>query len=541
MRFIRYVCIVFIWIGLSCGLAASASNRMADGNEALLSRLDSVLANHGKLVELKEARIDSLRRTLGRARSDSERLKLTDRLYDEYLVYDSDSALHYASESKRLASLMAPDDYDLLTHWNLNEAFIYTVQGLLDRAMELLDRTDTDRLSQEVKSKYFEVLSHAYSMRSLYLRPNDVWKEDVGRAIQYRDSITAGGDDWLWVPIAMAVDNGSPDAETIAALDVAQLKALVDNATENPSRQNAINAYWLSRYYGAMGDEDMMMRYMILAAIHDTQIVNREIAALQEVATYLFNHGELNRAYNYLLYTANQANLYHNLYRLVALYDILPTVRDAYRVEIEKRDRRLSLGVVALAVLSLVLLGSIAFIVVEYMRLKKTRNLLDKANKELSVSIDERDEAIARLEKTNGELDEANKQKLGILAYAFKLTTQCINAMEDYRRQLLRKYKTKHIDDLGALINDPELQREQYQAFYESFDKTILSLFPDIVDEYNESATEENRVAPDVVAKSGALNTRLRIHALRRLGITKSADIAQMLNISIRTVYNNRG
>ena len=189
MRFLRYVSIVLV--GLSCAMAVSATGRGAGGNDALLSRLDSVLANHGRLVELKEGRIDSLRRTLGSARSDSERLKLTGRLYDEYLVYDSDSALHYASESKRLASLIAPEDYDLLTHWNLNEAFIYTVQGLLDRAMELLDRTDTDRLSQEVKSKYFEVLSHAYSMRSLYLRPNDVWKEDIGRAIQYRDSITA--------------------------------------------------------------------------------------------------------------------------------------------------------------------------------------------------------------------------------------------------------------------------------------------------------------------------------------------------------------
>lgn len=484
-------------------------------------------------------RIDSLRHALAAASTEVERMKLTGRLYDEYLVYDSDSALHYAAESRKIVEAIAPCDYDLLTDWKLNEAFIYTVQGLYDRTMELLGDVDTRRLSREMRSKYFEALSYAYSMRSLYLHPNDIWKEDIKLANQYRDSIEAGSDAWLWVPIAMAVDNHSPDHEAISALDVDRLKALVDTAG-NPSRQNAINAYWLSRYYSAMGDEEMMLRYMTMAAIHDTQIVNREIAALQEVATYLFDHGELNRAYNYLLYTANQANLYHNRYRLVALSDILPTVRDAYRVEIEKRDRRLARGVVALAALSLVLLGSVVFIVVEYIRLKKTRNLLDRANKELEVSIVERDGAITRLEKTNADLDEANKQKLGVLAYAFRLTTQCISAMEDYRRLLLRKYKTKHIADLGTLLNDPELQREQYQAFYESFDKTILSLFPDFVEEYNVSATDENRIDPETVRKTGALNTRLRIHALRRLGITKSADIAQMLNISIRTVYNNR-
>ena len=44
----------------------------------------------------------------------------------------------------------------------------------------------------------------------------------------------------------------------------------------------------------------------------------------------------------------------------------------------------------------------------------------------------------------------------------------------------------------------------------------------------------------DTVTRNGVLGTRLRIHALRRLGVEKSADIARMLNISIRTVYNNR-
>ncbi len=528
-----------ILMGLSCALAASATHVAIERNEALLSRLDSALADHDRLVAMKEARIDSLRRALDGATSASERLELNGRLYDEYLVYDSDSALHYASESRKAVSVIAPGDYDQLTDWKLKEAFIHTVQGLYDRTMDLLSDVDASRLSREMRSKYYEALSYAYSMRSLYLHPNGLWMDDIKRANQYRDSIEAGSDDWLWVPIAMAVDNHSHDQQAIEAMDVTPLKALVDAAAE-PSRQNAINAYWLSRYYSATGNEEMMLHYMTVAAIHDTQIVNREIAALQEVATYLFDHGELNRSYNYLLYTARQANLYHNRYRLVALSDILPTVRDAYRMEIEKRDRRLARGVVALAVLTLILLGSIVFIIVEYVRLKRTRNLLHRANKELEVSIGERDEAIERLERTNAELDEANQQKLGILAYAFKLTTQCISAMDDFRRLLLRKYKTKHIADLGTLLNDPELQREQYQAFYESFDKTILSLFPDFVEDYNASATEENRVAPESVAKTGALNTRLRIHALRRLGITKSADIAQMLNISIRTVYNNR-
>ena len=58
--------------------------------------------------------------------------------------------------------------------------------------------------------------------------------------------------------------------------------------------------------------------------------------------------------------------------------------------------------------------------------------------------------------------------------------------------------------------------------------------------DYNATVDDSDKVSPESVAKSGTLNTKLRIHALRRLGVTKSADIARMLNLSIRTVYNNR-
>lgn len=168
------------------------------------------------------------------------------------------------------------------------------------------------------------------------------------------------------------------------------------------------------------------------------------------------------------------------------------------------------------------------------------RNLLSTANNELRLSVKERDQAIDGLEKANNDLNEANKEKLSLLAYAFKLTTQYINALEGYRKKLLKKYKVKQIDDLGVLINDPELIKEQYQGFYQSFDKTVLSIYPDFIEEYNKTVGEDGRISPEAIAKSKSLNTKLRIYALRRLGISKSAEIAEMLNVSIRTVYNNR-
>lgn len=530
--------ITVIVYGLSDSYAFTPAEKE---NNALLQQLDSIIANHQSLVNEKEIRINGLRETLTKAKTNSERLGITRQLYDEYLVFDSDSALHYATETRKIIERSMPEDYDLLTDWKLNEAFIYTVQGLFDTTMDILKGIDSSRLSDEMKSKYFGSLSYIYSQRSVYLVSNQrMSKKDLAKANQYRDSIQSmnlpSSRDFLWVPIASAIDR---DGSDLSSIDVADLKKAVDES-KGASRDNAINSYWLSRYYEAMGESDDMVKYKTKAAINDALIVNREIAAIQELASYLFEKGDLNRAYNYLVYTVDQANRYHNRYRMVNLSNVLPTVRDAYREELEKRDHRLSIYVIILGALSIILICSIIFIILEFVKLKKMRNLLKEANNELKLSIKERDEAISGLEKANNELNEANKQKLSLLAYAFKLTTQYINALEGYRKKLLKKYKGKQIDDLGILINDPELIKEQYQGFYESFDKTVLSIYPDFIQEYNTTAPEDSRVSPESIAKTKTLNTKLRIYALRRLGISKSAEIAEMLNVSIRTVYNNR-
>lgn len=549
----NYILPLLLMFVISLPLCASGSG--LEENETLLVHLDSVISSNSRLVNEKEDRISTLRGRFRKSRSQAEQLGAARQLYSEYIVYDSDSALYYASKARQLAAQIAPDDYNLNTECKLDEAFIYVVLGLNDQAMELLGNIDTSRLSPEVKSDYYELRAYAHSMRAVYLHSNkNIWREDLDRANHYRDSIAAlngSQDKWLWVPVALTLDSEKGD---VGKVDVTRLKQIVDKA-ETPSRENAINAYWLARYYKAAGNKELMVRYMTLAATYDALIVNREIAALQELADYLFENGQVNRAYNYLLYADAQANLYHNRYRMVSLSDVLPGVREAYRTEIEKRDRRLSIYVWCLAALAVVLLASIGFIVLEMRKIRNTKNLLRQANAELNESVVKRDEAIKQLElanhklsetndrlcETNEKLSESNKQKLGILAYSFKLTTEYIHALEDYRKKLLKKYKVKKIDDLGVLINDPELLKDQYTGFYEGFDKMILSVFPEFVEEYNATVKDENKVSEKTIVKTKTLNTRLRIYALKRLGLTKSSDIAEMLNVSIRTVYNNKG
>lgn len=226
---------------------------------------------------------------------------------------------------------------------------------------------------------------------------------------------------------------------------------------------------------------------------------------------------------------------------MVSLSEVLPTVRDAYRVQIETRDRKLSRMLAALVVAIVLLMGAAISILVEYAKLKRPRNQLSSVNGELHKTLAERNEAIAGLTEANRELTEANQQKTGLLAYAYKLTADYINALEDFRKQLLKKLRSRKTEELAVLIDNPELKSDMYQLFYDNFDKAGLSIYPALIEDYNLGVADDAKAATVQGAKSKTLNTKLRIYALKRLGVTKSAEIARMLNLSIRTVYNNNG
>lgn len=520
---------------------ASAKKSAIEANEQLLAGLDSIVDNHQHTIERKEKRIASLRQSLNSLEAPSDKLTVANRLYEEYLVYDSDSALNYATMTGELAQKVNPNDMNTITRWQFNKAYIYSMQGFFDKAMNILSKINISELPNDLKAEYYSIMEYTYSMHSIYMESDkNLWREDMAKSNMYRDSIRKVTDgkerEWLWVPVAIGIDESDYRYDLEA---VNRLKESVDNDPDN-SRRKAINAYWLSCHYRNIDDEVNMVKYMTIASTADALIENREIAAIQALAVWLFNNGDLNRAYKYLEYSVAQANSYHNRYRMVSLSTVLPVVRDAYRQEIEKRDSRLAVMVWILTIISVILIAAITYIIVEYRKLHRTRQSLSSVNERLKDTVADRDKAISALSEANEELKVANTEKLGVLAYAFRLTTEYINALDDYRRQLLRKYKSKKIDEIGMLLTDPEMIKDQYHSFYECFDRTVLSIFPDFINEYNNNVSEDSRVDAEAIAKSESLNTRLRIHALRRLGVEKSADIARMLNISIRTVYNNR-
>lgn len=539
MKNSRYIIILLILACLSC-------HRTRKGDESpdpLLITLDSLIMSNEILVENKERMIDFYRSELGRARTAGEKISLSGKLFDEYKVYDSDSALHYAQLGKELLKSNSIEDYNLEVSLDLDEVFILAVQGKFTNAGEIIDKIDVEKLNPDVLFKYYQTKEYIYSLTSIFLTDNaDDRESGTFKSCEYLDSISSYPASYLpWAPVAKKVSIADIKGRNFLEAndsDILKLKEIVDNETE-PSRVSATNAYWLSRYYKAIGDKKKMLHYLTQSAILDARIVNREIAAVEELASELFAEGDINRAFMYLTYALNEINLYKNRSRLQTVYKSFNEVRDAYEEEIHKRDSGMHKLIVSLSIVASILLLTLFFIGWEYRKLNRLQKSLSEVNDSLKKTVESRDKAIEQLKEANIRLTEANERNMGLLTFIIRISTGFMSTFENYRKTLLVKFKGKKTGEVDSMLSNPDSLKQQYQEFYKNLDKTILTVFPNFREEYNAGAPSDQQMSEED-EKTGTLSTRMRVYGLRKLGVEKSSEIAQMLNISIRTVYNNR-
>lgn len=536
---------LFFFLIYSCSSDNKNSNHTAE-NCQLLNTLDSLIATQSERELAKEKTIENLRTRFQYASAPQDKLDASMKLFNEYKVYDSDSALYYARIARKIAPHTSGYNKKLDVDLRLNEAFIEGVMGKFDSAVALVNEIDTVGLDKQSLCKYFDMLGYILSLGSIFIAdsPED-WSQYIGFSNNYRDSVIFYNTDrnpaFFWIPIALKVDNLNKTSDISYPMDdpdFLALKQITDSVTF-PTREDAINAYWVSRYYEVAGDSENKLKYQTLAAIYDAKIVNKELAAVQEVANQLLDQGDLNRAYNYLTYAIDQANTYNNRSRIVSLAKIMGNPRKAYQDKIEQREKKARRLTISLAIVAGILILTLILVIYNFRKIHKQGRKLTTVNEQLKKSIEDRNKAIDNLRTANEELNAANKQKIQMLAYALQVTREYITSLDNFRKRLLKKYKGKQIDDLGLLLSDPEVAEAQNQTFYKHFDQTVLAIFPNFFKEYNDSVKDEFKIA-DINEGKGELNTRMRIYALKRLGMDKSSDIAEMLNISIRTVYNNR-
>ena len=528
-------------------LKAGASGLISTPVAALLDTLDRELSLKQRYDQEKQQSISRVKGQLARARDLEQRYWLERDLFDEYSVCNSDSALHYAQSCLDLAQSLGRRDW--MEEMKINISYIYGATGFLEKARSILESVDRKELSVGNLIKYYEKLLFLYTHEDQYVGKNSLETPSSEEANALLDSVSktlpASEPKYCWFLGWRSLSN--PDKGRKA---IAELEKIMGNASFT-TQQDAMNAWMMSRLYDRVGDGGNSLRYLVLSAIADVRAANKEIASLEELANAMLSRGDLKRANDYITFCIQCANEYKSRVRVSRLSELQYEITRAYNDKTERQATTIRLSLWVVIAISVALLISLAFLLVQMRRLRASKQDLDQTNNKLNSKVEELQHTREELKAANALLDSqyqsvrkdatelslANQDKEKYIADIFALCSSYINKMDSFRRNILRLIMEGKLDKVKEIAKSPELSHAELKELYNSFDRIFLKVYPDFVEQVNSLLRPEERLTP---RKEGSLNTDLRIYALVRLGVNDSTQISQFLHCSVQSVYNSR-
>lgn len=540
--------VLFIMLTALTTTAGAARSHVFDREiDGLLDSLDNVLSRSDEYLRRKEARIASLRTSLSRATEPEQRYWITRDLYEENCAFDSDSALYYANMQYDIASSLGRVNWQ--DEANLHRCYLYAATGLLDQARLCIEAVDSTRLSDSLFVSYYENLLFLWTHRNQYLDdiPAGVpYSSDVDELLEsLTHTLPQTDPHYCWFIGWRALESKDRAAETIPLVESALTGRQYD------SREDAKDAWILSRLYDKAGDSKNSVKYLIRSSIADVKACNKEIASLEELSSILQQAGDYGRANDYISYCIQCANSYKNRIRVGRLADLQYHISKGYNAQNAAQARQINGYLIGLAVILIVLVIALIFIYVQMRRLRRSRRQLHDANEELSSRVAELQEVRSRLNEANERLKEnystaqrgvevltlTNEAKEKIICDLFAICSNNISKIDDFRKHVNRLVVAGRYDEVRELVKSPEMSHSELREFYANFDRISLQIYPDFVADFNSLLRPDEQIT---LRHDEMLTTDLRIYALVRLGINDSVKISKFLHISSQTVYNTR-
>ncbi len=491
---------------LFVSLIFSVSAKLEKGNVKLVSDIMDLNARFDELSESPKLRIDSLRRSvysmLGRERGFSA----LERLGDEYVEQNLDSAMFYWHIAQRNAVL---DDYvSDGKRLELKMLSYLPYQGLGLEALKTLEGFRVEELSDSLRLHYWICTSRIYTILK-DVHPPGVLKE------QYRQKAMVSLDS-----LSCYYPGGSPENSYIISvlhyisgdghLAVANISQLLPYFQKN-SHLYELALAKMAAYYKdkPKNRQEYIMRILMLTK----SSMQRGIvipAVMAEAGKILYDEGykSLGRA---LILKAMKSKL-SGVSSSYSRFDHTEYIDYLYNKAMHVRVWLAVLfTILVIAIIAITLIAVRAFHKAKLRMLadEKKLDILHSKNKELNKSLDS----------------------------AISLSFFSNEQLREYNLYIQRKLKAGQVRDLYRDVDSGEYMAEAHRTFFDTFDQLFMENFPDFVDKLNELLLPDRKLA---LLPGNHFSPELRIAAYMRFGMNDSAKLSKALGLSLNTIYTYR-
>ena len=485
----------------------------------LMRNLDKVVECRDEYFARHKTMTDSIKSAVAECHTPKETWDCYRKLHQSYSTFSIDSAALYASKMEETALQICDNERLFLSR--IARISALHAQFEYNTCRRLFEQLDTTDISLESMAEYWSLGSRLYRDHLRYTECSETEKALYSARLEdLRKGLSGDGyhisRDCRLKTALIHIDRG--DWETAQ-----QIIYNIEQEGNLTIHERAIASYYLSKTFKLTGEEDKRKEALIKAVAFDLMMPNRESFSMWELSQLLFQEGDYERAADYMTLTLREALACNFKILYIRAIDAKETIANAIQENNSRMNRILLIGII----LALLALGIISFM---FSYSNRQRRRIAKANDTIKAMN-------RKLAKVNSELTDANQIKDNYVSLYMKLATHYIRQVDEERSHLRKLARTEGLDGIMKILRSPKFADNEYKLFYQTFDKTFISLFPHFIEKINELLPEEARLSSK---NDGSLSTELRILAVIRLGITKSPEIADVLNCAIRTVYKYR-
>lgn len=472
-----------------------------------LNDLDQVLKNAIKYDRAKKLQIDSLQNLLKKTPENdyTRKWQLAISIGNQFKVFSADSALKYYQQGQRIAELMKNDS--LVMQSRILSINALAAAGIFTKAEKELNEIEKIPMSRNLNIELLKAGRQLYSYILSYIDGHqEVCSEYKHRYDEYDDKLIAllpkTSTYYRFIYAERLINEGRyKEAKQI-------LMTLMD---ELPDYSNlyGMAAYQMAEAFKNQGDENQYATYLAKSAMSDIKGSVKEGLALPTLAKWLYEQGDVNRAYQYINSSLEDAMTGNARMRTVTIARFVPLIDDAYRQKINSSRDELMVYFSLVSFL-LVISGVLMFFLMRQVK---------------------------RIREAQKKLAATSKVQESYIGNFLGLCSSYADKLESMSKLVSRKISAGQTDELMKLIKSGKFAEDQNDDFYKIFDTAFLDLYPDFVVEVNKLLREEEQI---FIKKGQGLPTELRIYAFVRLGVEESTRISQILHYSVSTVYTYR-
>ena len=503
--------------------------------QQLRQKLDNLLEQRKTLIDNKNKDINRLKKNLTTSENTLKRLQTYEQLFEEYYVFQFDSAMTYLNEGIKLAKETQNTYY--YNSNTISKAELLSIGGLYSEAIHEIEQVDTTVLDKAQHFEYYFSLFRIHTYWADFCNDKTYTpthrlkaQEYLKKAMPFCDETDKTYEYYLGEYAVFVLNN----PQAARAHYIKAIKQLPQN-----SRFYAMSCFALSGSYGNEGNTEKQEEFLLLSSIADIENCTMENFALQNLAMYIFEHNkdELDLAQQYIQTALEDAHFYNNRLRIIEISSKLPVIVSSYQQTLNQRNKVQMTAIIVISLLLLFLLSAVFYIVKQTKRLSLQQQELQKNNNQLSELNIQQKELNTQLHDLNALLVDTNRKRERLAKLYIDLCAKYIARLKKQQTLVKRKIKANQTTELLSQLSSERLSEEDAATFLSRFDKAFLDLYPDFTEELNSLLLPEGQIQNK---STDELTTEQRIMALIRLGVKESAEIADLLFYSPQTIYNYR-